>query len=58
MNNCENIIKLFINISFLKNIVNFFKITDFPLVSDRAKAIANEIGWGKLYEKSKEAQKK
>ena len=27
-----------------------------PLVSDRAKNIADKIGWDKLYEKSKEAQ--
>ena len=27
-----------------------------PLISDRAYAIANKIGWDKLYEKSKEAQ--
>ena len=39
------------------NIINFFKITEFPLISDRAYAIADKIGWDKLYEKAKEAQK-
>lgn len=39
------------------SIANFFKTTEFPLVSNRAKEIANKIGWDKLYEKAKEAQK-
>jgi len=37
--------------------VNFYKITKYPLVSDRAKRIANKIGWNKMMEKAKEAQK-
>jgi hypothetical protein len=37
--------------------VNFYKITRYPLISDRAIEIANKIGWDKLYEKAKEAQK-
>jgi hypothetical protein len=37
--------------------VNFLKYTECPLVSDRAKIIANIIGWDNLYEKAKEAQK-
>ncbi len=36
--------------------INFIKHTEYPLVSDRAKIIANKIGWDKLYEKAKEAQ--
>lgn len=39
------------------NIANFFKATEYPLVSDRAKKIADKIGWDKLYKKAKEAQK-
>ena len=53
----KKLINFFIKISFLENIINFFKATEFPLVSDRAKNIADKIGWDKLYEKSKEAQK-
>ena len=37
--------------------INFYKITKYPLISDRAIEIANKIGWDKLYEKAKEAQK-
>jgi NAD(P)H-flavin reductase len=37
--------------------VNFYKITRYPLISDTAIEIANKIGWDKLYEKAKEAQK-
>jgi hypothetical protein len=36
--------------------INFLKRTEYPLVSDRAKRIANKIGWDKMYEKAKEAQ--
>ena len=53
----KTLINLLIKISFLENIINFFRITEYPLVSDRAKKIANKIGWDKLYEKAKEAQK-
>ena len=51
--------KLLLNILFapFTPIINFFRITEYPLVSDRAKNIADKIGWDKLYEKSKEAQK-
>jgi hypothetical protein len=37
--------------------INFLKYTEYSLVSDRAKIIADKIGWDKLYEKAKEAQK-
>lgn len=51
------LLNIFIKILILENpIVNFIKLTEYPLVSDRAKRIANKIGWDKLYEKSKEAQ--
>lgn len=33
------------------------KRKSYPLISDRAYVIADKIGWDKLYEKSKEAQK-
>jgi NAD(P)H-flavin reductase len=36
--------------------INFYKITKYPLVSDKAIEIANKIGWDKMYEKAKEAQ--
>jgi hypothetical protein len=38
-------------------VVNFYKTTRYPLISDTAIKIANKIGWDKLYEKAKEAQK-
>ena len=51
------LLNIFIKILILENpIVNFIKLTEYPLVSDRAKRITNKIGWDKLYEKSKEAQ--
>jgi hypothetical protein len=54
----KKLLNILIKILILENpIVNFVKITEFPLISDRAYAIANKIGWKKLYEKSKEAQK-
>ena len=37
--------------------VNFYGITKYPLVSDKAIEIANKIGWNKMMEKAKEAQK-
>ena len=37
--------------------VNFYRITKYPLVSDKAIEIANKIGWNKMMEKAKEAQK-
>jgi hypothetical protein len=54
----KKLLNILIKILILENpIVNFVKITEFPLISDRAYAIADKIGWDKLYEKSKEAQK-
>ena len=47
------LLDVFINNQF----VNFYKITRYPLISDTAIEIANKIGWGKLYENAKEAQK-
>jgi hypothetical protein len=47
------LLDVFINGSF----INFYRITKYPLVSDKAIEIANKIGWDKLYEKAKEAQK-
>jgi hypothetical protein len=38
-------------------VVNFYKTTRYPLISDTAIEIANKIGWDKMYEKAKEAQK-
>ena len=53
----KTLLNFFIKILILENpIFNFVKITEYPLVSDRAKNIADKIGWDKLYEKSKEAQ--
>ena len=47
------LLDVFINGSF----VNFYKTTKYPLVSDKAIEIANKIGWNKMMEKAKEAQK-
>jgi hypothetical protein len=47
------LLDVFINGSF----VNFYKTTRYPLVSDKAIEIANKIGWNKMMEKAKEAQK-
>ena len=47
------LLDVFINGPF----INFYRITKYPLVSDKAIEIANKIGWDKLYEKAKEAQK-
>jgi hypothetical protein len=38
-------------------VVNFYKTTRYLLISDTAIEIANKIGWDKMYEKAKEAQK-
>jgi hypothetical protein len=37
--------------------VNYYRDSKYPLISDRAKEIANKIGWDKMMEKVKEAQK-
>jgi hypothetical protein len=47
------LLDVFVNGSF----VNFYKTTRYPLISDRAIEIANKIGWDKIMEKAKEAQK-
>jgi hypothetical protein len=47
------LLDVFINGSF----INFYRITKYPLVSDKAIEIANKIGWNKMMEKAKEAQK-
>jgi NAD(P)H-flavin reductase len=47
------LLDVFINGPF----VNFYKITRYPLISNTAIEIANKIGWDKMYEKAKEAQK-
>ena len=47
------LLDVFINGPF----INFYKITKYPLISDRAIEIANKIGWNKMMEKAKEAQK-
>jgi hypothetical protein len=47
------LLDVFVNGSF----VNFYKTTRYPLVSDKAIEIANKIGWDKMMEKAKEAQK-
>ena len=47
------LLDVFVNGSF----VNFYKTTRYPLVSDKAIEIANKIGWNKMMEKAKEAQK-
>ena len=46
-----------LNVFIKSPFVNFYKTTRYPLISDTAIEIANKIGWDKLYEKAKEAQK-
>jgi hypothetical protein len=47
------LLDVFINGPF----VNYYRDSKYPLISDRAKEIANKIGWDKMMEKAKEAQK-
>jgi hypothetical protein len=47
------LLDVFINAPF----VNYYRDSKYPLISDRAKEIANKIGWSKMMEKVKEAQK-
>jgi NAD(P)H-flavin reductase len=47
------LLDVFINGPF----VNYYRDNKYPLISDTAIEIANKIGWDKMYEKAKEAQK-
>jgi hypothetical protein len=52
----KKILLLFLDLLIYGPFVNGLKERN-PLISDRAKEIANKIGWDKMMEKAKEAQK-